>query len=341
MMKVASSIEKQVKAFCAQVGTDPLLVQGAGGNVSWKDGDILWVKASGTWLAEAQSKEIFVPVDLVLLRDAIAKKDFHVKPEVIIKSDLRPSIETLLHAVMPHKVVVHLHAVEILVYLVQLNAREQIQRLVGNSCDWVYVEYIKPGAELASAVADQLSYKPAAEVVLLANHGIVIGGETIQNVLLILNNLLSRVVTKKAKLTPKNFSVVHDTQLLELGYMPVADKGIGCLSRKKSTLSRLRNDWSLYPDHVVFLGAKAELLETNFTKSELEQVVSANPPFIFSVQDGAYESSDATPAQKAQLRCYFDVISRQESEKELRKLNDMQVAELLNWDAEKYRKDTD
>ncbi len=66
-MSIATTrIEKQVKAFCAQIGADPLLVQGPGGNVSWKDGDVLWVKASGAWLAHAAGKdEIFIPVDLL------------------------------------------------------------------------------------------------------------------------------------------------------------------------------------------------------------------------------------------------------------------------------------
>ena len=32
MSMASTSIDKQVKAFCAQIGADPLLVQGAGGN---------------------------------------------------------------------------------------------------------------------------------------------------------------------------------------------------------------------------------------------------------------------------------------------------------------------
>ena len=41
-----------------------LLVQGAGGNSSVKQDDVLWVKASGAWLSEAKEKEMFVPVEL-------------------------------------------------------------------------------------------------------------------------------------------------------------------------------------------------------------------------------------------------------------------------------------
>lgn len=48
----------------ARVGRNILLVQGAGGNSSVKEDDVLWVKASGTWLADAEDKDIFVPVAL-------------------------------------------------------------------------------------------------------------------------------------------------------------------------------------------------------------------------------------------------------------------------------------
>ncbi|MBK7285418.1 MAG: hypothetical protein IPI83_14890 [Sphingomonadales bacterium] len=37
----------------ARIGADPMLIQGPGGNTSFKSGDELWVKASGAWLAEA------------------------------------------------------------------------------------------------------------------------------------------------------------------------------------------------------------------------------------------------------------------------------------------------
>ena len=44
-----------------RVWPNPLLVQGAGGNVSWKEEDTLWVKASGTWLSDASAEDIFLP----------------------------------------------------------------------------------------------------------------------------------------------------------------------------------------------------------------------------------------------------------------------------------------
>ena len=51
------------RALAAQLGQDPLRVQGPGGNTSIKSGNVMWIKASGTELADAETKPIFVAVD--------------------------------------------------------------------------------------------------------------------------------------------------------------------------------------------------------------------------------------------------------------------------------------
>ncbi|MEO0633779.1 MAG: class II aldolase, partial [Pseudomonadota bacterium] len=53
----------EFRALSARLGSDPLQVQGAGGNTSIKDGAVMWIKASGTQLAQANTEEIFVAVD--------------------------------------------------------------------------------------------------------------------------------------------------------------------------------------------------------------------------------------------------------------------------------------
>lgn len=337
MITAASSIEKQVKEFCARIGADPLLVQGAGGNVSWKDGSVLWVKASGTWLAEAESKEIFVPVNLTHLQDALAKQDFSVKPEMAVSSDLRPSIETLLHALMPHRVVVHLHVVEILAYLVRVNARQIIENLVGDAVNWVFVDYFKPGADLARAASEKLKNRPDADVVFMGNHGVVIGGVNVDEIAATLQKLISKMQTEEIHTVPSNISSTRQAEFIAKGYILCLDREVNLLAIKDELIGRLRNEWALYPDHVVFLGPEANILERNFTMLELDEVARCKPPFIFAVGDGVYESLESTPAQKNQLRFYFDVVARQDGEEKLSTLSKHQVFELISWDAEKFR----
>lgn len=40
-------------ALSREIGSDILKTQGAGGNTSFKRDGVMWVKASGTWLAHA------------------------------------------------------------------------------------------------------------------------------------------------------------------------------------------------------------------------------------------------------------------------------------------------
>lgn len=337
MITASSSIEKQVKAFCARIGADPLLIQGAGGNVSWKDGCVLWVKASGTWLAEAELKEIFVPVKLAHLQDACARQDFSVKPEVNSNSGLRPSIETLLHALMPHRVVVHLHAVEILSHLVRVNARQKIEDLVGDAVKWIFVDYFKPGADLARAVSAKLTDRPDADIVFLANHGVVIGGNSISSIeqtIFRLTNVFRQF--NNIKFTGTQPSKFIPCSLSEY-YMLCPDQKLHELVLNERLLFWLRTGWALYPDHIVFLGPKACIVQQDCSSTELEEIIADQPPYIFLVGNGLLESRKATTAQRAQLACYYNVLLRQYANSPLVSLTEYDVSEILNWDAEKFR----
>jgi rhamnose utilization protein RhaD (predicted bifunctional aldolase and dehydrogenase) len=326
----------EVERFCAEIGGDALLVQGAGGNASWKDGDTLWVKASGTWLEEACRRDIFVPVDLMHLNSAIAVGDFDVTPRAAGPSSLRPSIETLLHALMPHPVVIHLHAVEILTHLVRAEFPANLNRLLDDSdLHWVDVAYCKPGADLARAISAQLSRNPGAEIVMMQNHGVVIGGRDLERVRFMLAQL-----TLKMRTPPRSPAASQSRALpapLSAGYAPAADDAIHQLAMDDFFYHRLESDWALYPDHVVFLGGRPACFEG------AESFMAANPDpagwpeLLFLRGMGVYARLGLTQAKLVQLRCYYDVLARQPGGQALRSLSLAQIESLLDWDAEKYR----
>ena len=105
----------------ARIGADTLLVQAAGGNSSFKHGGVLWIKASGRWLARARDEPMFVPLDLAVLREGMARDEADAASRAVLPADgaqgLRPSIETSLHALLPHRVVMHAHCVAALAWL--------------------------------------------------------------------------------------------------------------------------------------------------------------------------------------------------------------------------------
>jgi len=338
MNEPLSIIEKQVKQFCARIGTDPLLVQGPGGNVSWKENDVLWIKASGKWLAKACDEEIFVPVSLSYLQEAISIKAFDSSPSILGDTKLRPSIETMLHALMPQKVIAHLHAVEALAHLVRKNAETRLAELINDSIKWVFVDYYKPGAELAACVSAKLTLIPDAEVIFLKNHGIVIGAPDIPNLERILRKITKLLFTKPflSELIPFDFVIKNNPNTFLNDFAFATDPEINRLSTNSYLISRVQNDWALYPDHVVFLGDSAIVIDDTAAEYKSE-IIGRNPDFIFVKQQGVLECKAITPAKKAQLRCYYDVLVRQPPTEKLESLTQINIKEILNWEAEIFR----
>lgn len=340
MKSDADSFSASIIQYCSAIGSDPLLVQGAGGNVSWKDGSTLWVKASGTWLADAVRQEIFVPVDLPHLMDAIALGDFSILPRLRNESTMRPSIETLLHALMPHPVVVHLHAVEILAHLVRHDFETCVSSMLDNKLRWTSVDYIRPGAGLAEAVSAALGQIHDANVVLLKNHGVVIGAsniaeiENIQRTLIEVLETIPRVPRHPVVIGLPKSSLCIDNRLQ---YIPVADPAIHQLALDAILFERLNSDWALYPDHVVFLGARPACYDSLDILVEESVQSKACPELAFVRNIGVFASHGFNTAKQAQLRCYYDVISRLPEGCVVNSLTDEQIAELLDWDSERYR----
>jgi len=333
----ADQVKQSVIEYCASIGKDPLLVQGAGGNVSWKDGDTLWVKASGTWIADAAEQDIFVPVDLAHLYDAIKQQDFDVTPRMIGDSTLRPSIETFLHALMPHRIVVHLHSVVILAILVREHCEDVLSALVDKTISWSVVDYQKPGPALAQAISIALAKNASLDVLFLKNHGVVIGGqsvEEIQRMLTQLNELLYEPVNRKHPILAPDSEC---EALREAGYSLLPDPEMQALALDPEFFNRLASNWALYPDHVVFLGAEAPVFsdwnEFNITAHSMDR----KPELIIIQGSGVFILPTVNKTKQTQLRCYYDTLSLLHPTVNLQVLNGQDISNLLNWDAEQYR----
>jgi len=337
MNRHEDALRSSVIEYCAAIGADPLLVQGAGGNISWKESETLWVKASGTWLKEAVKKDIFVPVDLPHTLSVIARGDFSAAPRLREETKLRPSIETLLHALMPHQVVVHLHPVEILAHLVRDDCRAAFLSLSGIPNHWAMVDYHKPGAALAAAVSAALANRPDIDVVFMKNHGIVVGGEDVAEVNRTLGLLLEVLSTPSAALRKTQPFSQSPISGPVSEYVPIEDIDVQQLALNAELFNRLSTEWALYPDHVVFLGARAHAYPSWEAFGEANPNGRESPKLVFIRGEGVFARPPFGAAKHAQLRCYFDVLTRLRPGTTIRELTDAQISELLNWDAEQYR----
>lgn len=337
-MTDCSKIRKEIETYCACIGNNPLLVQGAGGNVSWKEDGVLWVKASGTWLKDALSQDIFVPVDLLSLQSSLAEEDFAVTPLVIGESLLRPSIETLLHGLLPKAVVVHVHAIEVLSWMVRHSPHSLLEKkLETYQFSWSFVGYQKPGAELAREIAGAIKVNPSIDVVLMSNHGVVIGGDSVDDVSEKLRSLVELLSISPLEPASWNQAFRSNVSVNLPGYVKITDPGIEQLVLDERLFNRIEHDWALYPDHVVFLGSEPCVVSE--LSPDFQQAVNGDnaPEIIFIKNIGVYSIEKLNAAKLAQLRCYYDVMVRQDVGIVMNVLTNQDVARLLNWDAEAYR----
>ena len=169
------------------LGRDASLVLHGGGNTSVKcqdvnlfgeTEDVLYVKGSG-WDLESIDRPGFAPVKLnhlvrlaSLPRLSDPQMVNELKTHTTISSAPTPSVEAILHAILPYKFVDHTHADAIVTLTNNPNGEEIIQQLFADCC--VIVPYIMPGFDLARLCAQAYAEQSNENTrgMILLNHGI-------------------------------------------------------------------------------------------------------------------------------------------------------------------------
>ncbi|MEO0497292.1 MAG: class II aldolase/adducin family protein [Pseudomonadota bacterium] len=300
------------------LGSDPLRIQGPGGNTSIKAGNVMHVKASGTELADACDRNVFVAVDLHKARaEARGAGDGTCKAAVLEGgSGLRPSIETTFHAAMEWPVVAHTHSVATIAHVTsEAGTRAAAEKLSG--LRFAIAPYAKPGIDLTSAILNVVT--PATQIVLLGNHGLICCGSTSAEV-----RDLIELVEERLALPAADMSASVPSEPAQNGFEWMGEVGKLATHADYTSLATAGSYW---PDHVVFLGPAMPTLRDD---------LNGRPAVIVPGQ-GVAVRTDAKSAQRAMVQCLADVLARLEDGWELLALTPPQEAELLNWDAEKYR----
>jgi rhamnose utilization protein RhaD (predicted bifunctional aldolase and dehydrogenase)/NAD(P)-dependent dehydrogenase (short-subunit alcohol dehydrogenase family) len=169
------------------LGRDHALVLHGGGNTSVKlrdtdllgeQADILYVKGSG-WDLETIREPGFAPVrlrHLQRLAELPALSDPQMVNELVTHTTRAgaptPSIEAILHAILPHKYVDHTHADAIVAVTNSVDGAARIAEIYGS--DVVVIPYVMPGFELARICAREFARQSHARTLgmVLLNHGI-------------------------------------------------------------------------------------------------------------------------------------------------------------------------
>jgi rhamnose utilization protein RhaD (predicted bifunctional aldolase and dehydrogenase)/NAD(P)-dependent dehydrogenase (short-subunit alcohol dehydrogenase family) len=176
------------------VGGDPALVLHGGGNTSVKTTaktilgetiDVLHVKGSGWDLAtiepEGHPAVRLGPLRKLRALDAMTDEAMvnELRTQLLDASAPNPSVETLLHALLPARFIDHTHADAILAICDQSEGERICASVFGPGLVWV--PYVMPGFALAKQCADayeRVAARGEPSVMVLEKHGLFTWGDT-------------------------------------------------------------------------------------------------------------------------------------------------------------------
>lgn len=192
------------------LGADPSLVLHGGGNTSIKAGwhdvtgrqvEALYVKGSGHDLATIEAGG-FAALRLERLRELLPPTtlgDLELRDELrcaaLDAAGPEPSVETLVHALLPQRVVLHSHADDILALTNTADGRRRVERLYGDEV--VVVDYEMPGPDLVGACAAAWAEHGSETTrgLLVLHHGIFAVGPDADSALANHTDLVERART--------------------------------------------------------------------------------------------------------------------------------------------------
>jgi rhamnose utilization protein RhaD (predicted bifunctional aldolase and dehydrogenase)/NAD(P)-dependent dehydrogenase (short-subunit alcohol dehydrogenase family) len=264
------------------LGRDKSLVLHGGGNTSVKstapnifgeEEAMLYVKGSGWDLATIDERG-FSPVRMGhLLRLAQLKSmtDSQMENELITSMTRAgaptPSVETILHALLPHKFVDHTHADAIISITNSPNGAKRMREFFGKSV--VLIPYIMPGFDLARLCAEIFPSEANSETIgmVLMNHGIFSFGptakESYERMIFLVTRAedylkkkqawdLERVEQKETKVTKEEIASLRK-EVSEIASVPMifkrGDDPFGF--SKRGDLAKISQQGPATPDHVI------------------------------------------------------------------------------------------
>jgi len=262
-------------------GADPDYVLAGGGNTSWKSDRLMAVKASGTELGTID-KEGFVILSRDKLRTIRSTQypDTREEREERALEDLmdsrlpgqkgRPSVESLLHAIIPDKYVVHTHPALVNGLTCSKNGQSMAEKLFPDNCIWIPL--VDPGYILAKTVDDEMTRwmdnhdGKLPDYIFLANHGIFIWGNSSDEVDDKYTNLFSTLKNACVEIDAVGTDtqdLMTDSFLQKIGRLAgskgealfTTGKEIRSVLLSRETIINLQQ--SLSPDHIVYMGHTA------------------------------------------------------------------------------------
>ena len=291
----------ELEPLLMKVGSDFDLTQGLGGNVSFKNEEAIWVKASGKRLVSQADESFYYQVRR-------APGSF---VDDIPNQQGKASIEVFMHAFFEGKYVIHLHSAKAvalgMMAAIDANADREARAVAE------VIPYARPGIDLLEQLKSRIATDFRGSV-LLENHGVLHIADSVLELELLIG---------KVELAAENYFSISGP----LDFSPKALSFLVSPALKKRTVWHLTSNWRISPDHCVFLGTyPPNNLEDSIERAE------ATRDILQEHVEGRQELSVASE----QLLWFLNVVSLL-PEQLFPTLTVEESQALCDWDAEKHR----
>jgi rhamnose utilization protein RhaD (predicted bifunctional aldolase and dehydrogenase) len=359
------SIE-QLAEVSRYYGADSDYVIAGGGNTSFKDGDTLYIKGSGMALADTVPAA-FVRMDRKALAD-IWNKSYPAdsgEREKAVLADLmaarkageeqkRPSVETMLHDLLPFAFVVHLHPA--LVNGLTCSRRgEAAMKEVFPEAIWIpstnpgYILSLKVKKALEAYTAEH--GRPVA-IIFLQNHGVFVGADNVERIKEIYKDIMGRL-EKKITRRPdfgdedRKGEAVFPHEIKEISgnsFVFICNREIAALVKDRASFAPVSSAFT--PDHIVYAGSDPMFTDAKNTAAGVEAwedhiAKTGRPPKIAAVKGlGVFGLGATEKAAGLALELFIDAVKvavYSESFGGPRFMIQEQIDFINNWEVEQFR----
>jgi len=314
--------------------SDELVLHG-GGNTSVKsmvDGEeILYVKGSGWDLVSIQA-EGFAPVKMSTLLDMAKLKQLsdsdmvtQQKAAMTDNSAPNPSVEAILHAIIPFKVVDHTHADAIVTISNSKNGLKLIDTLFPN---FLVIPYVMPGFILAQKIYEMTQNDfdwDSCEGIILHNHGIFTFDDDAKrsyDKMIDAVTLAEEFLEKNASITLEELDAkAFDTSFLDIDkFMHINQTPLALNYASQENLRAAVTRGVLTPEHIIRTKRVPLVLEDNDVEEALKHFKVAYETY-FNVYKEDEIMLDSNP--KYAVIKDFGVVTFGKTQKEADVINDV------------------
>lgn len=359
----------ELVAFSNFYGSNEELVLAGGGNTSAKDGNVMYIKGSGTKLSTITA-DGFVKMDREKLKELFNNTypNDDKEREVLFLEDLsnakmigeeskRPSVETTLHSLFNYTFVLHLHPALVNGLTCSKKGKEKAKELFGESVIWV--DACRPGYILSKICFDLIEdykkkFNKDADMILLENHGVFVAGNSVDELgdkLALITSKIRNEIIREPDLSSgefegdksmSTFNILNETFSDDcvISYDPSVESLNA--AKNKETLEKIYKPFN--PDQIVYCKPYPLYIEDEKTIPEMVQEYKAQNGFlpkIILVKDcGAYAVDVSESGSENASMLFNDALKIAcfaESFGGGKPMTDDLTDFIVNWEAESYR----